>query len=230
LIDIRSKLGQLLLPQQCVLCGTLAGEAPICNACEADLPWLDAPCCPVCALPSGSGEVCGECLQDRPAFDATLAALAYRFPVDAVLQRYKYSGLLAVATLAGSLLNQRIQAATKPDVIIPMPLHPSRLKERGFNQANEIARMVARDSCIPLDLEACSRTRPSKPQAGLTLKERKKNLRGVFACHVALEGKQVALLDDVMTSGASLNELAKTIKDAGAARVDCWVVARTLRA
>jgi ComF family protein len=229
LIDISSKFKQILLPQQCVLCGASAGDIALCAACEADLPWLTSACCPVCALPSGTGDVCGACLKDPPAFDATLALLEYRFPVDAVLQRYKYSGFLAVAELAGSLLTQGISDATRPDILIPMPLHPFRLKERGFNQAMEIARVVAGKLDIPLDLKACSRTRPTKPQAGLPLTERKKNLRGVFACHAPLEGKHVALLDDVMTTGASLNELAKTVKDAGAARVECWVVARTLR-
>ena len=110
-----------------------------------------------------------------------------------------------------------------------MPLHASRLKERGFNQALEIARVVAKRLSIPLDARCCIRTRPTQAQAGLSLQERRKNLRGVFACRSDLSGRQVVLLDDVMTSGASLSELAKTAKKAGAASVECWVVARTVR-
>lgn len=199
----------------------------LCADCERDLPWRSASICPVCALPSGTGETCGTCLQHPPAFDATVAALDYRFPVAAVLQRYKYSGFLAVAELMGSLLARRLQDLPRPDILIPMPLHPTRLQERGFNQATEIARVVARDLELPLDSRACSRTRPTQPQTGLDLKARRRNMRGVFACSKNLTGKRVALLDDVMTTGASLDALAHTVKDAGAVRIDCWVVART---
>lgn len=229
LIDIGVKIKQFLLPQHCVLCAAPAGGHALCRACEADLPWHADPSCPVCALPSGAGGVCGACLQRPPAFDATLAALDYRFPLDAVLQRYKYAGFLTVAELMGTLLSGKAQDRPRPDALIPMPLHPARLRERGFNQATEIARVVARRLAIPLELHACGRTRPTRPQAGLTVQERARNLRGVFACRKSLEGKRVVLLDDVMTTGASLNELARTVKDAGAARVDCWVVARTPR-
>lgn len=201
----------------------------LCAACEKDLPWRAADACPICALPSGTGEICGACLQHPPAFDATVAALDYRFPIDAVLQRYKYSGFLAVAELMGALLSFRLGNTAKPDAIIPMPLHPSRLKERGFNQATEIARIVAKQFDIPLESRVCTRARPTKPQTGLSLQERTRNMRGVFACSKSLAGKHIVLLDDVMTTGASLNALARTVKDAGAAKVDCWVVARTLR-
>jgi ComF family protein len=144
------------------------------------------------------------------------------------LQRYKYSGLLAVSELMGQLLASNLQVASLPELLIPMPLHPTRLQERGFNQATEIARVVAKTLDIPFSTKLCSRTRPTQPQTGLALKERKRNMRGVFACSQSLAGKHVALLDDVMTTGASLDALARTVKDAGAARVDCWVIARTL--
>lgn len=144
------------------------------------------------------------------------------------MQRYKYSGFLAVSGLMGQLLARELTPAARPDIIIPMPLHPSRLKERGFNQASEIARIIAKQLAIPLATHICSRTRPTPPQAGLAVKERRRNMKGVFACSQSLAGKHVALLDDVMTTGASLDALARTVKDAGAARVDCWVIARTL--
>lgn len=227
LIDIRSFINQTLLPQRCLPCGDAATGAPICPACRAELPWLNTPSCATCGIPTPTGNVCGTCLQHPPAFDATHAILDYRFPVDAMLRRYKYSGFLAVAELMGTLLAERLQHAQKPDLLIPMPLHPLRLKERGFNQAIEIARVLCRHLQVPLELQACSRTRPTTPQAGLSLRERHKNLRGVFACHQNLSGKHVALLDDVMTTGASLDALARAVKDAGAMRVECWVVART---
>ena len=118
------------------------------------------------------------------------------------------------------------------DLIIPMPMHPKRLQERGFNQALEIAKLISKLLDIPLDYQSCTRNKLSPPQASLPLKERVKNIRGVFGINDAhaknLKGLKIALIDDVMTTGASLNELAKTVKKAGASHVECWVLARTL--
>jgi ComF family protein len=211
-----------------MLCAAPAQQHMLCAGCARDLPWRSGPKCPICAVPTGTGSACGQCLKSPPAFDATHAVLEYRFPVNAVLQRYKYSGLLAVSELMGQLLARNLQAASLPELLIPMPLHPTRLQERGFNQATELARVVAKALDIPLSTQLCSRTRPTQPQTGLAFKERKRNMRGVFACSQSLAGKHVALLDDVMTTGASLDALARAVKDAGAARVDCWVIARTL--
>jgi len=211
-----------------MLCAAPAQQHMLCIDCERDLPWRSGHRCPVCAVSTGTTSICGPCLKNPRAFDATHALLDYRFPVNAVLQRYKYSGLLAVSELMGQLLARDLQAASRPELLIPMPLHPTRLQERGFNQATEIARVVAKALDIPLSTRLCSRTRPTQPQTGLPLKERKRNMRGVFACSQNLAGKHVALLDDVMTTGASLDALARAVKDAGAARVDCWVIARTL--
>lgn len=193
------------------------------------MPWHTHQACPICALPTANSDTCGRCLRHPPAFDATHAALAYRFPVDAVLQRYKYDGFLAVANLLGDLLAHQLAThAVKPDAIIPMPLHCARLQERGFNQAVEIGRRLSRQLAVPLDVHSCTRPRPTAPQAGLSLKQRMRNLRGAFACSTDFSGRHVALLDDIMTTGASLDALARTMKAAGAKRVECWVVARTL--
>lgn len=229
MIDIRSLFNQLL-PQTCLLCGDRAGAVALCAPCRHDLPWQTGPSCPVCALPTPGGEVCGACLKHPPAFDRTLAALQYHFPLDALLRRYKYAGLLAAADLLGSLLAAQVATDQRPDLLIPMPLHPQRMQERGFNQALEIARSVSRHLGIPLATQACARTRHTPPQAGLTLLARRKNLRGAFECVEDLSGKHIALLDDVMTTGASLDALAQCVKQAGADQVQCWVVARTLRA
>lgn len=229
MIDIRSYFKQVLLPQHCLLCGEAAIGVALCRPCLADLPWHASSACPVCALPTPGGERCGACLKHPPAFDATRAMLDFQFPVDALLRRYKYAGFLSMAELMGCLLAAQVRDVCRPDLVIPMPLHPSRLQQRGFNQAAEIARVVCAQAALPLELHACSRTRATPPQAGLALPARRKNMRGAFACAADLSGKRIALLDDVMTTGASLNELARCIKDAGAAHVECWVVARTLR-
>jgi ComF family protein len=117
-----------------------------------------------------------------------------------------------------------------PDLLLPMPLHPARLKERGFNQALELARILAPQCRLPLDRDACRRIRDTPPQATLPLKARRKNLRGAFnASTEQVCSKRIGIVDDVMTSGSSLNELAATLKKAGAVEVECWVMARALQ-
>lgn len=186
------------------------------------------PACPSCALPTTDGNLCGHCLNKTPYFTHTLAAFTYAFPVDALIQALKYGGNLAAAGPLAQTLGQRAITQALPDLLIPMPLHPSRLKERGFNQSAEIAKMLARTLHIPLALEACSKVRDTAPQASLPLKERGSNVKGAFACSMDLSGKRVAMVDDVMTSGATLNELAKILAKQGAAEISAWVVARAL--
>jgi ComF family protein len=230
MIDIRLFFNQLLPQTDCLLCGSQAAQSQICAPCKAEMPWLSPAHCPVCALPTPLGEVCGQCMQRQPAFDRTVAALTYTYPADVMLRRYKYNGALPIARLLGDLLceaGHHPLDGPLPELIIPMPLHPLRLRERGFNQAVEIARTVSRQLHVPISLDTCSRARNTPPQAGLSLADRTKNLKGAFSVDREVTGKHIALLDDVMTTGASLNALASTLKKAGALRVECWVVART---
>lgn len=203
----------------------------MCDACLSDLPWHDAPQCPQCGLLS-NGLTCGSCLSAAPHFDATRALLTYDFPVDSLLQHYKYRDMLHLATTFATLLIEKKLASQalprKIDLVIPMPMHHARLKERSFNQALEIARIIAKRTLLKLDYNTCQRTRHTPPQASLPLKERIKKIRDVFSCTQNVQGLNIALVDDVMTTGASLNELAKTLKAAGAAHIECWVIARTL--
>lgn len=208
------------------MCGALSGAHLLCGACYTNLPRHHSTC-PVCAAP-GNNEICGACLQHSPAFDATLAALDYTFPVDKLIQAYKYHQQLALARLFGTLLRQAVSLRTRPDVILPMPLHPARLRERGFNQALEIAKVIAKDLRLPLATHLAQRSINTLSQATLAWDARKKNMRGAFVCDRNLEGMHIALVDDVMTSGATLHALAKTLKRAGASHIDVWVVARAL--
>lgn len=231
-IDICIKFAQAFLPQECLLCGSACGRQQLCPECLADLPQIGTGGnCPVCALPAAFGETCGACIKSPPHFDATIAAFEFGFPVDALLRSLKYQGRLVVAEPIGARLADAITSCSSSpiDLMIPMPLHQHRLRERGFNQAAEIAHIVFRETGIRLERDIALRIRPTEPQAGLPLSQRGKNMKGAFACSQDLTGKRVAIIDDVMTSGASLNELAKTLKAAGAARVECWVAARTLR-
>jgi len=197
-----------------------------------DLPWASS-ACPVCALPTSGGSVCGHCLSDPPPFDATIAAFSYTFPIDRLIHSLKYQGRLALAEwCADAILARRERAnvaiSPRPHRLVALPLAVERQRERGYNQALEIARVIGRRTGIPVLARGLSRVRATPPQAALPWTERAKNVRGAFACDLDLSGLTVALVDDVMTTGASLAEAAKILKASGAASVENWVVARTL--
>lgn len=183
--------------------------------------------CPRCAIDSPAGALCGRCLARPPAFDATVAALAYRFPADVMVQALKFNSELALAPLFGALLAHRASASARVDFLVPVPLSARRLRERGFNQALEIARHVAATTGLRLNLDACERALDTRAQFELPMDERGKNVRGAFRCSGFLDGARIALVDDVMTTGSTLGEIAATLKRAGASFVANWVLART---
>lgn len=223
------KYKQQVLTAYCLLCASSIKNShlSICGSCLQELPVQTKGCCRQCGLSSGKGTICGHCIKSPPAFDATHAVYQYAYPVDALLQKYKYSNQLTIADILARLLSDNRLDSDLPDVLIPMPLHPQRLQERGFNQAAEIARIVAKHLQVPLDMHCCKRVKFAAPQVSLPLKQRVRNMRNAFICERKLGGLKIALLDDVMTTGASLNALAAAVKKAGAAHVECWVVART---
>lgn len=222
------KIVQSHVSQPCLLCGRRCHGAPLCPACLNELPRLPATRCPSCALPTPMGEVCGACLKRPPRFERCRAVFVYAFPADVLVQRLKYASELALAGFLAEQLAQEVRPHPLPDLVLPMPLHPRRLGERGFNQAVELGRRLSTLLGVPIHANACERVRDTPAQAGLDLEERRRNLRGAFHCSTDLKGLRIALVDDVMTSGASLNELAKAARNAGATGVEAWVVARTL--
>ncbi len=229
------KLTHILLPQDCLLCGDPAGagsdsepdSGPLCPACRDILPRAPAECCPICALPGSTTGPCGACLKNPPHYDATLASLMYAFPVDRLIKMLKYQHRLPVANLlAGMMLPA---ALISVDVLVPVPLSSSRLRERGFNQAQELARVLGRALGRPVEPDTCHRVVDTTPQAALAWSQRHKNIRNAFECTQDFSGRHVVLVDDVMTTGATLDELARTLKLHGASRVTNWVAARTDR-
>jgi ComF family protein len=210
----------------CFLCRG-AARGLLCEACDADLPRLRAPRCPCCALASPDGAVCGRCLAHGPRYDATAAALSYDFPADALIHALKFRGELSLATFLADFLRNEIRPGERIDCVVPVPLSTTRLRERGYNQAVELARPLARAAGATLELTLCERTRDAPPQTELPWAERSRNVRGAFRCTRSLAGMTVAVVDDVMTTGATLDEIASTLKAAGAHRVVNWVVART---
>jgi ComF family protein len=220
---MRDLLANLCFGGACFVCRG-ASRGLLCEPCRSELPRLPEARCPRCALPAPGGAVCGRCLADPPAYDATAAALAYEFPADALVHALKFRGELALAPFLAELLSTAIPDRDVSEVIA-VPLSAARMRERGYNQAVEIARHL---SPRKLALDVCVRQRDSRPQMDLPWEERQRNVRGAFRCTRALAGARVAVVDDVMTTGATLEELARTLKRAGAARVTNWVLARTL--
>jgi len=209
----------------CLLCGAESGPELLCPACIGELPALPESC-PQCALPSPAAAVCGSCINRSPHFDATLALWRYEFPCDGLVQALKYRAQFALAGFFARSLASR--PLPEVDVVLPMPLHAKRLAERGFNQALEIARGLARYRGTPIGPRGVLRVKNTPPQTELPYEDRAKNVRGAFRCELDLSGASVAVLDDVMTTGATLNELARVLKRAGARRVENFVIARTV--
>ena len=215
-----------LFGQDCLLCAGASGESVVCGECALALPIL-ATGCTRCAAPLSEPGICGECQRHPPAFDAALAAFEYRFPVDRLIHRFKFAGDLAVGRWLSLQLLERVTAEPRPDLIVVPPLTPGRLRSRGFNQALEIGKVVGRRLGVRFAIGALAKTRDTAPQPGLGRRERRANLRRAFRCDRAFSGEHVALVDDVMTTGATADALARVLRAAGAGSVSVWTVART---
>lgn len=212
----------------CRFCGAAATNAPLCADCRADLPW-NTPCCPHCALPGISDAPCADCLASAPPMDLTLAPFVYAAPIDQLIQRFKYQRLLGDARwLADALADQRRDLPVPlPDRIIPVPLYRWRLWARGFNQAAVIARHVGTRLRLPVQLGGIGHGNTRLHQVGMDARARRRAVRGAFDVRLDLRDQHIALVDDVMTTGATIHELARAVRAAGASRVEVWLLART---
>ena len=219
-------LAQASFEQHCLLCDGPSGAEPVCPGCGEDLPPLPAHC-PGCAMPSLANNRCGACLSHPPPYDATIAAWSYAFPANRLVHALKFHGRLQLAPWFARELAGRLER--RPELIVSVPLHRSRLAQRGFNQAHEIARCLSRLTGVALATDGVRRIQATAAQADLPPGARRRNVRGAFKCELLLHGVSVAVVDDVMTTGATLEELARALKRAGAQHVTNLVVARTLR-
>lgn len=213
-----------LLPQHCALCAVPCADALVCAQCDRALPRL-GPACPRCAMPMHGGALCGKCLARPPPWDRASAAFAYAFPLDRLVVAMKYRGVFAYADFLAHALWQSITHA--PDIVVALPLAPARQRARGFNQAAEIARRVAARMRLPL-VAGLARIRDTPAQAALPWRERGRNVRGAFAASPVVAGKRIAIVDDVLTTGATLRDAARAATAGGASSIEVWVVARTL--
>lgn len=220
-----------LLPPLCLLCGTAgANGRDLCADCTADLPRNHNPCL-ACALPLNPGQsgLCPQCRLQPPPFERAFAPLVYQPPLDYLIGSLKFGGHLSHARLLGDLfaLSFVESGLAPPDCIIPVPLHPRRLRERGFNQAVELAHAIARQHRIPLVVDQLQRTRHTTPQTDLPAHQRRTNLIGAFTVGPQLAGARVALMDDVITTTSTTSECARTLRAAGVTDIQVWAIART---
>lgn len=221
---------------QCLLCGAAAEQAalPLCAGCDDDLPWL-AGHCARCALPLPAPELtCGQCLRRPPAFHRVETPLRYAFPVDALITRFKHQANAPLGRLLGQLLERHLlhayeEGLPRPDRLIPVPLSRRRQRQRGFNQAQLLADWLAAPLDLPVDARLVVRTQDTPAQQGLDAATRKRNLRSAFALAAGAEvaGLHLALVDDVLTTGATAERIARLLRRAGARQVDVYCLART---
>ncbi len=226
-------LGAILTPHVCILCGDDAGTGlDLCPGCRADLPYLRRPC-QVCGRPLAATQAtCGRCLRRPPRYHRSRIPFHYASPVDRFVQALKFEGQLQHARLLGELLAAagEVIPVARPQLLLPVPLHPRRLRQRGFNQALEIARICGRRLHIPVTAGACERIRDTRPQTDLSGAERRRNVRDAFrVIRTTSLPPHVAIVDDVVTTGQTVSELARVLRRHGVTTVEVWAVARAGR-
>ena len=238
LLTFRQKITHVLrhaFPAPCLLCHARSTNSALCDDCTADLPRLAA-CCPLCATPLSIATVCGACLAKPPEQDSSLSLYHYRQPIDSLIVALKHHDQRTLTDLfADEFAKQLTQNEMPlPDCLVAIPLHPERLQQRGYNQALEFARALSIRLNIPVRLDLLDRIKNTPIQAGLSLKQRQKNMRNAFkspfkpnAVRKIKAPQHIALIDDVMTTGLTFNIAAKALRDIGVHQIDAWSIART---
>ncbi len=216
-----------MLPERCLLC-TERIQQPFCIDCMQLLPWI-AIGCEICGAQLSEVGVCGRCQAQPPYYDNVIIPFQYRSPIAEQIQRLKYNRKLRYASPLAAMILQRVWKSPQPppQVLIPMPLHRHRLRQRGFNQALEIAKPIGNQLGIEVNYSLLARIKNTASQTGLNVKQRHKNVRGAFQVMRPITMKHVALIDDVVTSGNTVNTAARALKRAGVKTVSVWAVART---
>ncbi|MFL1390343.1 ComF family protein [Pseudomonas tritici] len=222
--------------QNCLICDEATESTHcVCNVCETELPWL-LEHCDVCALPLPmEGLMCGQCQKQPPAFKQVIAPWSYSFPIDSLISRFKHQARWPFGQMLARLLAQHLQhrldntELTRPDCLLPVPMARKRLRERGYNQALMLTRWLSSDLNLPHDEHVLLRPHDTVAQQALDAKTRKRNLLGAFALApgAQVQGRHFALVDDVLTTGATAHSLAQLLMNAGARQVDVYCLART---
>lgn len=220
-----------LLPQRCFVCSKPLKKKTIgcCDGCYLGLPF-QSNCCPQCGQNLGAFEsTCGKCIQSPPPFDACLSAFKYEAPISQLIHRFKYSNHPQYAAQLAHLLCLELFArnAALPQLIIPVPLHRSKLEQRGYNQATLLAKHIAKRLEVPYSINTVIKHKNTATQASLNLKQRQSNTRGAYSIAKPLAATHIALIDDVYTTGATAAEISRTLKRHGAQTVQVWAIAHS---
>jgi ComF family protein len=234
------KLLQFFLPAQCHCCEKFLGEGEkgICADCLSQIHWLAPPFCSVCGTPFPSKEVenhpCGSCVTKEKYFTVARALGYYEGPLQEAIHRWEYQGRLSLTSFFGEGMAEALQrywGGTSLDLLLPVPLHRQRLRERGFNQALLLVKDLSRRTGIPCDKRILQKKKPTLPQVNLSGPEREKGVRGAFQIteKEKLKGKSILLVDDVYTTGATVNECSKVLMAGGAERVDVLTLAHAIK-
>lgn len=233
-MDLKFWLSRIL-PYTCILCAEASTQQrDICVACEADFPMHQNAClqCGNHLLMAGEKRYCGACLNHPPAFDRLLALCDYAPPIDRMLIQAKFHAQLIHLEILSALLSEKIirqwyNESPLPHYIIPIPLHRKRLRERGYNQALELAKPISRQLHTPLRQDICIRAKPTVAQSTLPHKERQENVRHAFKVNTSVKDQHIAIVDDIVTTGHTVNALSLLLKEAGAKQIDIWCCAKT---
>jgi len=234
------KLFQFFLPPQCPCCEKFLeeGQQGICPDCLAEIHWIEPPFCSVCGITFPSNEVenhpCGACISKRKYFTMARALGGYDGSLQEAIHRWKYEGKTYLSDSFGKWMAEGLYRYWDPnlfDLLIPVPLHKHRLRERGFNQSLLLVKELNRRIGIPYRKRILQKKRPTIPQVNLSGAEREKGVRGAFSImgKEELEGKSILLIDDVYTTGATVNECSKVLLAGGAKRVDVFTLAHALK-
>jgi len=224
-------LSFLILPGCCVLCrNPCARRLDLCTACERDLPVIEH-ACTGCAIPLpgvANALLCGACLQRHPPQNATRAIFRYAYPLDNLVQRFKFHGEQAAGNVLGKLFAARaLKTGEHSFTLLPVPLHPRRLRERGFNQAELLARAIGDRFHWEVRGDLLLRTRETAVQSNMSAAARRKNVRNAFALRTGHVPERIVIVDDVVTTGSTTAEIAALLRKAGAREIEVWALART---
>lgn len=220
-----------MIPQVCFICDERTDGKSICDTCLSMLPYYTPSHCPVCGIPTNQPQICATCSHTPPCFVRTQIGFHYAYPLNKLIQRFKYQADFTIGQQLGLLWAEQIKHSNslQTDIILPMPSHPSRLRERGFNQAVILAKVLGMQLDKPVVTNACHRIWNTTRQATLDRTARETNLIDAFVCETSLSGCHIALVDDVMTTGATLYALAQAALEAGAKTVELWALARAFQ-
>lgn len=227
---IASITQMLRLPSVCVLCQhTHQQPYAVCDVCASLFKKIES-CCSYCALPLPNEQflVCGHCSKEKPSFDKVITSYRFDEPLRTLVHEFKYHEALYLRPFLVQLLLEAMPQFTRtPQCLVPVPLHPSRLRQRGFNQAAELAKLLAKKLNIPCELNLCQKLLNTPTQAHLNRQQRQKNLQRAFQSH-STDYTCITLIDDLLTTGSTANELARLFKQQGVTYVDIWCCARAI--